>query len=151
MTDQPATPNPTTHVTPLRVRYVECDPMGVAHHSSYLPWMEIGRTEFLRAVGGSYERMEREGFFLVITRCDVRYRRPIRYDDVLEVRTTLDHASRIKLRHTYEIVLKERAGAVPDRSDPSVPDDLVCAIATTELACVDVNGKPTPLPGFLQG
>ncbi|MFI4854981.1 MAG: acyl-CoA thioesterase, partial [Phycisphaerales bacterium JB065] len=32
----------------LRVRYVECDPQGVAHHSSYVAWLEMGRTELLR-------------------------------------------------------------------------------------------------------
>lgn len=142
---------PPSHTTEIRVRYAECDPMNVAHHASYLPWLEIGRTEMLRAQGGSYEQMERDGFFLVITRCEVKYRRPLRYDDVLDIRTTLDSASKIKLRHTYEVVLKQRRGTAPDPTDPSIPSDLVCAIATTELACVDRSGKPTPLPDFLAG
>jgi len=139
--------DPHTHT--IRVRYVECDPMGVVHHSGYLPWMEIGRTEMLRDTGASYEAMERDGFFLVITKCEVKYRRPIRYDDLVEVRTTLTHASRVKLRHSYEIAVTERAGAAPDPGDPGIPDDLVCAIATTELACVGRDGRPTPMPGPL--
>lgn len=151
MSNKPDQSNPTTHVTSLRVRYAECDPMNVAHHASYLPWLEIGRTEMLRATGASYEKMERDGLYLVITRCEVKYRRPIRYDDVLDIRTTLDSASKIKLRHTYEVALTERQGRAPDPTDPAVPDDLICAIATTELACVDRSGKPTPLPDFLAG
>lgn len=134
---------------PLRVRYVECDPMGVAHHACYLPWLEMGRTELLRTSGATYGDMEASGFFLVITRCEVKYRRPIRYDDVIEVRTRVGGGSRIKIRHDYELVLAERNGKAPDRTDPAVPIDGVCAIATTELACVGADGRPRELPEWL--
>jgi len=140
-------PHPPTQ---LRVRYVECDPMGVAHHSSYAAWLEIARTELLRPMGRSYKAMEQEGVFLVVTKLEIRYRRPIRYDDVIEVHTRLDSAAGVRLRHAYEIKLIERDGAEPDRTDPAVPIDGVCAIATTELACVDASGKPRPLPDWLQ-
>jgi len=123
--------------------------MGVAHHASHLPWMEMGRTELLRTSGVTYAQMESDGFFLVITRCEVRYRRPIRYDDVVEVRTRVVGGSRIKIRHEYELALVERNGTAPDRSDPCVPFDGVCAIATTELACVGADGKPRELPAWL--
>ena len=71
---------PTSGTLQLRVRYVECDPMGVVHHSSYLPWMEMGRTELLRDVGMSYAALETAGVFLVVTKVEVKYRRPLRYD-----------------------------------------------------------------------
>lgn len=133
----------------VRVRYAECDPMGVAYHANYLPWMEIGRTELLRTSGVSYGTMEAEGFFLVITRCEIRYRRPVRYDDLVEIRTTVESTSRVKIRHTYEIALIERHGLAPDPADPSVPADGVCAIGTTELACVGTDGRPRELPAWL--
>lgn len=133
----------------VRVRYVECDPMGVAHHASYLPWLEMGRTELLRTSGVTYGAMEAGGFFLVITRCEVKYRRPLRYDDQIEIRTRVEHSSRIKIRHQYEIALIERHGRVPDPSDPAVPADGVCAIGTTELACVGPEGRPRELPAWL--
>jgi len=38
-----------THEIEIRARYPECDPMGVAHHTVYPIWFEIGRTEMLRA------------------------------------------------------------------------------------------------------
>ena len=136
----PETP-PTTGSTRLQVRYVECDPMGVAHHSSYLPWMEMGRTELLRSVGESYAALEAAGVFLVVTKVEVKYRRPIRYDDVVEIRTRVDKASKVKLHHSYEIVLVERAGEASEQ---------VCAVATTELACVGRDGRPRALPEFLQ-
>jgi acyl-CoA thioester hydrolase len=147
----PETP-PTTGSTRIQVRYVECDPMGVAHHSSYLPWMEMGRTELLRAVGESYAALEAAGVFLVVTKVEVKYRRPIRYDDVIELRTTVTGSSKVKLHHGYELVLVERGGEVPDHgTDASVPVDGVCAVGSTELACVGANGRPRALPGWLVG
>lgn len=138
MIEQP----PKQGVHQLRVRYVECDPMGVAHHSSYLPWMEIGRTELLRAVGASYAELEAAGVFLVITKCALKYRRPIKYDDLIEIRTKVDGASKVKLNHSYEIALVERMGKSADE---------VCAIGETELACVGSDGKIRVLPDWLRG
>lgn len=134
----------------LRVRYVECDPMNVAHHSSYVAWLEMGRTELLREGGVSYADLERAGVFLVVTKLELKYRRPIFYDDLVEIRTRAHAAGRIKIRHTYDIVLVERAGKAPEfGSDPRVPADGVCAIASTEIACVGSDGRPRPLPDWL--
>lgn len=131
---------PTSGSFKLRVRYVECDPMGVVHHSSYLPWMEMGRTELLRSVGESYADLEKAGVFLVVTKVEVKYRRPLKYDDLVEIRTRVDKASKVKLHHSYEIVLVERAGETSEQ---------VCAVASTELACVGGDGRPMALPGWL--
>lgn len=124
--------------------------MGVAHHASYVPWLEIARTELLREGGVSYAELESRGVFLVITRMDVRYRRAIRYDDVVEVGVVVEGGSGVKIRHRYEIRLVERDGQEPNPAeDPGVPPDGVCTVATTELACVDKGGRPTRLPGWL--
>jgi len=147
----PDRPVPTAGATRIRVRYAECDPMRVAHHASYAPWLEIARTELLRDAGVSYAAMEAGGVFLVITRMEIKYRRPIRYDDLVEVRVRVEPAGAVRIRHHYEIALLERHGAEPDRADPAVPADGVCAVAVTELACVDGAGKPRTLPVWLGG
>ncbi len=121
--------------------------MGVAHHGSYAAWFEIGRTELLRTSGVSYRALESAGVFLVIAKMEIRYRRPIRYDDVLEITTRVASGTRIKITHEYEIRLVEREGAelgvIRDRGD-----DLL-AVGSTMLACVDRQGVPTPLPEWL--
>ncbi len=147
---RPQNPVPGRSSVNIRVRYSECDPMGVAHHASYLPWMELGRTELLRNIGQTYKMLEAQGVFLVITKLDIRYRRPIRYDDIVEIRARIIGGTRVKLRHEYEFVIVERDGQSPDiASDPSLPSDGVLATASTELACVDANGKVQPLPSWL--
>lgn len=119
--------------------------MGVAHHSAYVPWLEIGRTEILRDAGVSYARLEAAGVFLVIVRLDVRYRRPAFYDDLVEVRARVVGNGRVKIEHEYEVVLVERPGG-----RPGVQGDEL-AVATTTLACVDAGGRPMPLPEWLNG
>lgn len=147
-TTPPGLPS-TEGVTRVRVRYAECDPMRVAHHASYPIWMEEARTNLLRGVGLTYAEMEEQGYFLVITKLEIRYRRPIRYDDVLDVFVRHVPAGRIKIRHEYEVRLVERLGRAPSPADPATPRDGVCAVATTELACVGADGRPRQLPDRL--
>lgn len=140
---------PTEGRTTLRVRYAECDPMGVAHHASYAPWMEIARTELLRDSGRTYESLERAGVFLVVTKMEIRYRRPVRYDDVIEVRTRVEGGSKVRIRHEYEIAVVERAAEPPNPTDPAFGPGGVVAVATTTLACVGSDGRPRELPEWL--
>ncbi|QDT07942.1 Acyl-CoA thioester hydrolase YbgC [Rubripirellula lacrimiformis] len=91
------------NTTQLRVRYDECDPMGLVHHSRYLQYFEIGRTELLRASGGRYRSMEESGQFVVVVRVDCRYRSPARYDDVIDIRTTIAKVTAAKIIHDYTI------------------------------------------------
>lgn len=119
-----------THATEFRVRYPECDPMGVAHHATYPVWFEIGRTEMLRADGGNYRDLEAAGVFLAVVRLDVRYRRPARYDDVLRLVTELRSWGPVKVEHTYRLYR----------------GDELLAEASTTLACLDREGRARTLP-----
>lgn len=127
-----------------RVRYCECDPMGVVHHAAYIPWLEMGRTELLRSTGVSYAALEAAGVFLVIVRLECRYKRPGRYDDVIEVRTRVSGGGRVKIEHEYEVLAVERAhGALAHGAAE------VLMTGATTLACVDAQGRPRELPEWL--
>lgn len=130
----------TEGATRLRVRYCECDPMGVAHHGSYIPWLEMARTELLRSSGVSYAQLEGAGIFLVVAKLSVAYRRPILYDDVIEVRCRVSGGGRVKIEHTYEIHVVERNNAALS---------IDAAGASTTLACVDREGRIGALPDWL--
>jgi acyl-CoA thioester hydrolase len=114
----------------IRVRYSECDPMGVAHHTAYPVWLEMGRTELLRATGQTYREFEEAEIFLAVVELSVKYRRPARYDDLLTLRTTLRGTSRVKIEHGYELYR----------------DDELLASAATTLACLDRSGRAIALP-----
>lgn len=119
----------------VRVRYVECDPMGVAHHGAYPVWLEIARTELLRRRGAAYRELEAAGVFFVVARMGLRYRKPARYDDLLKVRARLLPTAGVKVEHKYEV----RRG-----------EELV-ATAETTLVCVDRQGKLRPVPAGTLG
>ncbi len=95
------------HSIELRIRYDEVDPMGFVHHSNYLKFFEIGRTELLRASGGCYRQMEEAGQLVVVVRVDCRYRKPARYDDLVCVRTRIERVTAAKIIHEYEITRGE--------------------------------------------
>jgi acyl-CoA thioester hydrolase len=118
----------------IRVRYAEADRMGFLHHSNYLVYFEQGRTELLRSQGFSYRDLEDQGFLLVLTRVQVRYRSPARYDDLLTLRTTVVRTTLVKIEHRYELFR----------------DGLLLAEGETTLGCVGRDGHVQPLPVFLQ-
>ncbi len=116
--------------------------MGYAHHGSYAAWFEEARTEALRAGGTRYEEMERRGQFIVLAELNIRYHAPIRYDDLLEIRTTSRQMGAVRLEQVYEIRLLERAGL-------AVQTGGVVTRGVAVLVCVGEDGRPTALPSFL--
>ncbi|MSQ95911.1 MAG: acyl-CoA thioesterase [Gemmataceae bacterium] len=119
----------------IRVRYAETDRMGLLHHANYLVYFEQGRTELLRAQGLTYRDIEDQGFYLVLTKVQVRYRRPAYYDDLLTLRTIVVRTTLVKIEHRYELLR----------------DGVLVAEAETTLGCVDKSGKVQPLPENLRG
>ena len=67
------------------VRYKETDQMGVVHHSNYLVWFELARTHHCRAAGMAYRNIEDEGYWLMVTGVQLKYRGAARYGDTVRV------------------------------------------------------------------
>ena len=86
-----------------RVRYKETDQMGIAHHSNYLVWFEIGRTDLCRATGIPYAEIERRGYILVVTEISCRFRTPFRYDEEVLIRTSVSEIASRLMRFAYEL------------------------------------------------
>ena len=85
------------------VRYAETDMMGIVYHGSYLPWLEIGRTELLREVGMPYKELERLGYRLPVLEVQMNYKRPALYDQRIEIVTTMHERPTVRLRLDYEL------------------------------------------------
>lgn len=78
------------HTCTKRIRYGETDRMGYLYYGNYPLLYEIGRTEALRALGFSYQRLEDElNVFMPVAALDARYKRPIYYDENIEIVTIL--------------------------------------------------------------
>lgn len=84
--------------------YVDTDQAGVAHHASYLAWLEAARIEHLRAGGLVYRDWERAtGMGMPVVDVRMRYRAPARFDDELEIETWVSSSSRAKVVYDARI------------------------------------------------
>lgn len=95
--------NYTTETT-LRVRYQETDQMGVVYHANYLVWFEVGRSDFIRKLGYSYQLFEERGLLLPVVEINCKYLAPARYDEEIVVITQLAEVSGGKVVFEYQVV-----------------------------------------------
>lgn len=77
--------------------------MGIAHHSNYIVWFEIGRTDLCRETGFPYTEIENRGFLLVVTEIGCRYRTPFRYDDEVLIRTSVANIASRAIQFKYAL------------------------------------------------
>ena len=118
------------HSIDIAVRYSETDAMSFVHHSNYLTYFELGRTELFRAQGGSYRRMEELGLFLVVVKFQVHYRKPARFDDRLTLHTEVTRTTPARVEHGYHLMRGEEE---------------ICT-ASSVIACVGRDGQPMRIP-----
>ena len=119
-------------ISRVRVRYAETDQMGVVYYANYYVWFEVGRTDLLRSAGGSYRDMERDGLQLPVIESHCEYRQPAKYDDELELRTTGEAVSPVRVKFNYELVRPA--------------DNATLAVGHTIHAALDRSGRPRRLP-----
>lgn len=111
--------------------------MGVAHHTHFLVWFELGRTELMRELGCPYAEVEdEEGIFFPVAEAGARYFASARYDDVLEIATRVASAAGARVRFEYEIA--------------RIADGARLASGFTVHAAVGRDGRPRRLPERLR-
>ena len=89
--------------TKIRVEYHHTDQMGIVHHSNYVKFFEVARTEWLRAMGVTYAEMERRGVMMPIVDVAVKYRNPALYDELISVTAFVDEAPMARMTFRYEV------------------------------------------------
>jgi acyl-CoA thioester hydrolase len=111
--------------------------MGVAHHTHFLAWFELGRTELMRERGCAYGELEdREGIFFPVIHATASYRASARYDECLSITTRIASVGGARVVFEYEIA--------------RATDGTVLATGSTEHAAVDGRGRPRRLPAELR-
>jgi acyl-CoA thioester hydrolase len=132
MTQAVPTASRTTSRSQVRVRYAETDQMGVVYYANYFVWFEIGRTDLLRAIGGTYRELEASGILLPVIEASCEYLEACHYDDELTIETTGRVLSPVRVEFAYT-VLRAR-------------DGIRAAIGRTVHAALNRAGRPTRLP-----
>src|SRR5213594_448466 len=98
-------PDPATPVasTSIRVRYKDTDCMKVVYYGNYLTYFEVGRVEFLRQNGLAMSDVDQK-VHMPVVEATVRYVKPARLDDLLDVGCWISERKRASFRFAYEIV-----------------------------------------------
>lgn len=119
-----------SHSIKIKIYYEDTDAGGVVYHANYLRFMERGRTEMLFDMGIDLARLHNENRIFIVTRVDIKYRRPARLGDTVQIKTTLGwckHAS---------AMLRQQC----------LRGDELLAEAEIIVAMVGPTGRPTRLP-----
>ncbi len=117
--------------TKIQVRYCETDRMGVVHHSRYFPWFEVGRTEFFKSSGMSYDQVEARGILLPLVDCYCKFIQGAVYGDEVWIEVTLAELGVAKCKFSYRIV--------------RVSDETLLAIGSTTHGFTTPSFKPLNL------
>ncbi len=105
--------------------------MGIVYHGHYIAWFEIGRTEYCRAAGVPYRKLEDSGLLILVTAVECKYRRSARYDDEVRIVTRLTELASRGLAFGYEAL---------------DPQGRLLAEGSTRHVFADIGGKPTRAP-----
>lgn len=114
----------------VRVRYAETDQQGVAYHANYFVWMEIGRTEYLKALGFPYDEMERAGVLFAVSEAACTYRGAARYEDTVTIETRVERVRSRSVEFAYDL---------------SVAGEPIAGGRTT-LVAMNVERRPIRIP-----
>jgi acyl-CoA thioester hydrolase len=108
--------------------------MQYAYHGNYPQYFEMGRIEWLRNLGISYKKMEESGIMLPVTKLDINYLKPAKYDNLLTLKTTLQKKPSAKIIFNYELFFG---------------NDLITTASSTLVFVNMETNRPTRPPKYL--
>lgn len=118
------------HFCKLKVRFIECDMYGHVNNAQYLSYLEYARIELLKDLNIPINKLLKSGYFLLIVKLCIEYKKQAKMDDVLTIRTRM--------------IDKRKTSGVFNQTILRGKE----TIADTEVkwVCSDKNGKPSKLP-----
>ena len=135
----------------IRVRFAETDAQGIAHHASYVVWLEVARVAYLADHAGGYRSIQAQGIEALTTGVSVDYRAAAVFDDVLTIHLRCVDIRGARFRYEYRIerdgelvATAETLHATVDaatRQPTRVPPWFVEAIATAERESSTVGAR----------
>lgn len=134
---------PLTYTRKFRVRQYECDAYRHLNNAFYLWYMQETAIDASADAGYDEEKYNQLGTFWLIRETDIDYYSPLKYDDMIEVKTWVEDFRRVRSRRIYEF--------------KKVTSDIISAKAVTDWVYLDRgSGLPKEIPeemaqNFLDG
>ena len=120
--------------TDVRIRFAETDAQGIAHHASFVIWLEVARVGYLERYAGGYQSIRDRGVEALTTEVHLRYHQAAYFDQRLTVWTRCTDVRGARFRYEYRITR----------------DGELVAEGYTSHATVDrVTYRPTRVPAWL--
>jgi len=91
----------------IRVRYDEVDKMGYVYHGNYAKYFHMSRTSLMRKIGICDKTLESQNIIMPVIEINIKYLKPVFYDDQIRIKTYLNDLSGIKLTF-HHLVLNEQ-------------------------------------------
>jgi acyl-CoA thioester hydrolase len=118
----------------VRVIFGDTDQMGVVYYANYLRYFESARSALLRSRGLSGRELADQGVLFPVAEAGCRYRRPARYEDLLDIDVAIRELGHVRIRFAYEV---RREGEL-------------LADGHTVHACVDAGGRMRRIPAHVR-
>ena len=122
--------------TEILVRFAETDAQGIAHHASFVVWLEVARVAYLSEHAGGYLAIQAQGLEALTTAVDVRYHRAAYFDDRLRIWTRCVDIRGARFRYEYAV----------ERSHPDGTAQLVAEGSTSHATVDKTTRRPTRVP-----
>lgn len=119
---------------PFKVRDSECDLQGIVNNSNYLVYLEHTRHEYLLSRGMDFAALTQQGIFLVVSRIEVDYRKPLRSGDSFWVGLNLGRRGRLRFEFQQDIYRQH--------------DNLLMINARVTACATDPDGRPIRFDGL---
>ena len=88
----------------FRVYYEDTDASGRVYHANYLKYLERGRSNLIyQSKYDHQELLKKFNIIFVVKNLNINYLRPAFFEDILEVQTSLNQLSRVKLNFNQKI------------------------------------------------
>jgi acyl-CoA thioester hydrolase len=110
----------------IQVRYDEVDKMGYVYHGNYARYRKVGICD---------RELESQNIILPVIEMNIRYIKPVYYDDLITIRTKLLEMPQTRMKFQHEVINQ---------------DDEIINIANSTLVFVDSNTrKPMIIPEIM--
>jgi len=89
----------------FRVYYEDTDASGRVYHANYLKYLERGRSNLIyQSKYNHQELLKKFNIIFVVKNLNINYLRPAFFEDILEVQTSINQLSRVKLNFNQKIL-----------------------------------------------
>lgn len=125
-------------MTPVRVRWMECDAQGIVYNGAYLGYLEIGQAEYYRNLGFAIYIIPQSGYFdFAVVKSTQEFKAPAKVDEIIELHVRVSNIGNTSLTLNLEIY-------------PEGSDRLLTSIETVYVGYDAATETSRPVPDAIR-